>query len=526
MCLTVAMIVAGVASLNNALPHIAEDLAVSQSGQQWIVDAYAVVLAALLLPFGAVGDRFGRKVTLVAGVSIFGLASAMAAFASSGGALIGARAAMGVGAAFAMPGTLSTITSVFPPEKRARAVGIWAGFAGAGGTLGMLLSGALLEGFWWGSTFLAGGLLAGIALVTIILAVPSTRATEPVGLDPLGSVLSIVGIGALVLGIIEGPTRGWTDPLTLAGLIGGALVLVGFVSAELASRAPLLDPRLFRLRGFAAGSASLFLQFFAMFGFFLVGVQYLQLVLGYSALGAALAVLPMSAAMIPLAPVAASLAERYGQRMIGAIGLVVSAAGLLLMATLDVGSGYLAFLPVLVLMGVGAPFAMTPATNGIVSSLPREKQGVASAVNDTARELGIAFGVAMIGSAFNIGYRGDIEPQLGGFADDVARAAHEAPAVGLQVSRTLGDGGAQLAAITRDSFMAGLRWASLLGAVMLAIGAVYVRLHGPSVATQHGEDVLDLTDGEPLPAALVDAPAGPRADEPEPDVAVAPAEVA
>ena len=524
MCLTVAMIVAAVASLNNALPHIAEDLAVSQSGQQWIVDAYAVVLAALLLPFGALGDRFGRKATLVAGVSVFGIASAVAATASSGGALIGARAAMGLGAAFAMPGTLSTITSVFPPEKRARAVGIWAGFAGAGGTLGMLLSGALLEGFWWGSTFVVNALLAGVALVTILVAVPSTRSDEPVGLDPLGSVLSIVGIGAVVLGIIEGPTRGWTDPLTLAGLIGGSLVLVGFASAEMASRAPLLDPRLFRLRGFATGSASLFLQFFAMFGFFLVGVQYLQLVLGYSALGAAVAVLPMSAAMIPLAPVAAGLAERHGQRTIGAIGLAVSALALLLMATLDAGSGYLSFLPVLLLMGVGAPFAMTPATNGIVSSLPREKQGVASAVNDTARELGVAFGVAMIGSAFNTGYRGDIEPQLAGFADDVAGAAQEAPAVGLQVSRTLGDQGAELAAITRDSFMAGLRWASLLGAAMLVIGAVYVRLRGPSVAAQHREDVLDLTAGAPLPPELSDAPGRTPVDQPVPEGAVAPAE--
>ena len=289
MCLAVAMIVAGVASLNNALPHIAEDLSVSQSGQQWIIDAYAVALAALLLPFGALGDRFGRRLTLLTGVGIFATASVAAAVATSGGTLIAARAAMGVGAAFAMPGTLSTITSVFPPEGRAKAVGIWAGFAGAGGTIGMLLSGLLLERFWWGSTFLANATVATLTFVLILVAVPSTRATEEVGLDPLGSLLSIVGIGGVVLGIIEGPERGWTDPVTLVGLIGGALVLAAFLRVELRTRLPLLDPRLFRLRGFATGSASLFLQFFSMFGFFFVSVQYPQLVQGYSALDAAVA---------------------------------------------------------------------------------------------------------------------------------------------------------------------------------------------------------------------------------------------
>jgi MFS family permease len=253
-----------------------------------------VTLAALLLPLGALGDRYGRRFTLVSGIALFSAASGVAAFASSGGVLIAARAIMGIGAAAAMPGTLSTITSVFPPESRAKAVGLWAGFAGAGGTLGMVLSGALLQNFWWGSVFLLNVALGGVTLAMIVAAVPSTRATEPVGLDPKGSALSIVGFGLLVLGIIEGPERGWTDPVTVVGLVGGAIAIAAFVRAELASRAPLLDPRLFRLRGFATGTASLFLQFLAMFGFFFIAVQYLQLVLDYSALRAAVALLPMS----------------------------------------------------------------------------------------------------------------------------------------------------------------------------------------------------------------------------------------
>jgi EmrB/QacA subfamily drug resistance transporter len=508
MCLAVAMIVAGVASLNNALPHIAEDLEVSQASQQWIIDAYAVALAALLLPFGAFGDRFGRKLTLLAGVGIFAASSAVAAAATSGGMLIAARAAMGVGAAFAMPGTLSTITSVFPPEGRAKAVGIWAGFAGTGGTIGMLLSGGLLEEFWWGSTFVANAVIAGLTFVLILLAVPSTRATEAVGLDPLGSLLSIVGIGGVVLGIIEGPERGWTDPITLAGLIGGALVLAAFVRVELGSRAPLLDPRLFRFRGFATGSASLFLQFFAMFGFFFVIVQYLQLVQGYSALDAAVAVLPMSAVMIPLSTASATLAERHGQRVIGAFGLALSAIGMLFLMSLGVSSSYVHLLPGMLVLAAGMALAMTPATNAIVSSLPAAKQGVASAVNDTARELGGAFGIAIVGSAFNIGYRGHIEDGLAGLPAAVAEGAKESPAIALDASGGLGPQGSVLADVTRDSFMVGMRWAVVVGAVMLAVGAAYVWFRGSSPVTVEDEDVLDVRDGATdLDAALAPAAA-------------------
>ena len=226
---------------------------------------------------------------------------------------------MGVGAAFAMPGTLSTITSVFPPEERAKAVGIWAGFAGAGGTLGMLMSGALLERFWWGSTFLVNALVAGLAFVPIVVAVPvdpGDRARS--GSTRSGSVLSIVGIGALVLGIIEGPDAGLDRPAHPRRPVGGAVRARRRSSASSCAAARRCSTRACSaLRGFATGSASLFLQFFAMFGFFFVAVQYLQLVLGYSALDAAVAVLPMSAVMIPLAAVAATLAERHGQRVVG-----------------------------------------------------------------------------------------------------------------------------------------------------------------------------------------------------------------
>ena len=274
-----------------------------------------------------------------------------------------------------MPGTLSTITSVFPPEERAKAVGIWAGFAGTGGTLGLLMSGALLEGFYWGSIFLVTAVLAVAALVGVIFVVPSTKSSEHVGLDPTGSVLSAVGIGLLVLGIIEGPEQGWTSPLTLGALVGGVALIATFVRFELRSKAPLLDPRLFRHRGFATGSASLFLQFFAMFGFFFVSLQFLQLVLGYSALTAAVALLPMSAVILPLSVFAGTLSERFGHKLVGGAGLAVSAAGFGLFATLGTGSGYWPFLVATIVIGAGAALAMTPATNAIVLVAPTRQAG-------------------------------------------------------------------------------------------------------------------------------------------------------
>jgi EmrB/QacA subfamily drug resistance transporter len=497
MALAVAMVVAAVNMLANALAHLAGDLQASQSEQQWIVDAYALALAALLLPAGAIGDRYGRRGALVIGVAVFGGASGLAAFASSPAQLIALRALMGAGAAALMPGTLSTITSIYPPEGRAKAVGIWAGAATIGANLGMLASGALLETFYWGSIFIATAGLAAVLLVAILVAVPSTKAEEHVPMDPIGAVLSGLGIGAFVLGIIEGPVRGWFEPVTLVALIGGAALLVAFVLAELRSHAPVLDPRLFRHRGFATGSVSLFLQFFAMFGFFFVAVQFLQLVLEYSALTAAVALLPMAVLIIPLATFAGTLAERYGHNRVGGLGLAISAVGLAYFATLDPGSSYWPFLGATLLIGLGAPLALTPATTAIVASLPREKQGVASAVNDLAREIGAAFGIAVLGSAFNTGYRGRIDDDLAGRPADLADRAREAPAIALREAHDLND--SALATSARDAFTSGMRYAVGLGALLLVVGAVYVWARGAS-ATATASSGGDPDDRELLDA--------------------------
>ncbi|MCU1426592.1 MAG: transporter [Actinomycetia bacterium] len=490
MCLALVMVVAGVSMLATSLPGLAADLGASQSSQQWIVDAYALTLAALLLPAGALGDRYGRRGALIAGVALFGGAAGLAANATSPGQLIALRAAMGIGAALLMPGTLSTITSVFPEEERAKAVGIWAGFATGGGTLGILASGALLEKFYWGSIFLVTAAIALVTLVAIIVVVPSTKSTEPVRFDPLGSLTSAIGIGLLVFGIIEGPDRGWSDPVTLIGLAAGALFIVGFVLVELRAKAPLLDPRLFAHHGFATGSASLFLQFFAMFAFFFVSLQYLQIVRGYGTLAAAVALLPMTVLIMPVAAVSGTLSERYGHRLVGGAGLAVSAVGFGAFATLRPDSNFGLFLIATLIIGAGAALAMTPATNAIIASLPRSKQGVASAVNDSARELGAAFGVAVLGSVFNVGYRHSIDAHLGGLPTGVANQAREAPAIAVRIAGHVPNGSA-LTTAAHDAFAAGMRDSVLFGMGLLLLGAFFVWVRGASRVEEVFEDELD-----------------------------------
>lgn len=483
MCLALVLVVAGVSMLTNALPMMSEDLDLSQSQQTWAVDAYALPFAALLLIAGALGDRFGRRGALAAGALLFGVGSALSAFASSGNELLVYRALTGVGAALIMPGTLSTITSVFPSDKRARAVGIWTGFAMAGGTLGLLGSGLLLKWFWWGSTFVVAAIIAVVALVAIVLAVPSTKATEHVGLDPGGTVLSALAVGGLVFGIIEGPEKGWTSSMTIAGLVIGVVAAVGFVLWELRSTHPLLDPRLFRLPGFGTGAAGLFIMFLAMFGFFLVSIQFLQLILGYTPLAAAVGLLPMMLLAMPLSAIAAPLSMKVGQRRLTTIGLLFAAGGFAWFATLGADSRYIDFLIGILLIAVGFGLAMTPATTAIVNSLPSAKQGVASAVNDSAREIGGAVGVAVLASAFNSAYRSDIEPNLGSYDAEVAEAAREAPAMAFRRADELGAAGNSLRRATESAFESGLQAAVLIAAGLLVLGALYTWWRGPAPAT-------------------------------------------
>jgi EmrB/QacA subfamily drug resistance transporter len=482
MCLALMMVVAAVASLNMALPGIARSTGATQTELQWIVDAYALAFAALLLPAGALGDRFGRKPVLAVGLALYGLASLIAIFVHSPGELIALRVAMGVGAAFVMPVTLSVITTIFPPEERGKAVGTWVGVAAGGGVLGLLTSGVLLEWLSWPSIFVLNVVLASLALVGTIAIVPATRDLHPPRLDPVGTLISVTALAALVFGIIEGPERGWTDGATATALVAGAAGLVLFVLWELRREEPMLDPRNFARRGFGAGSLSVSVQFFAMFGFLFLVLPYLQLVMGYSPLQAAGALVPMALVVIPLSRVAPRIAGRVGVRVAGAAGLALMSSGFVVLATLHIGSSYLHFLAGLLPLAAGMALAGAPATTAIVASLPREKQGVASAVNDVSRELGGALGIAVLGSLMNAAYRAEVADSTGGLPAAAAAKARGSLAAAQELGGHLGPRGHELVVHAQTAFLDGLTRGLLGGAAVLALGALFVALRAPGRA--------------------------------------------
>ncbi|MUN37024.1 MFS transporter [Actinomadura litoris] len=485
--LALATVVSAVASLNTAVPSIARDTGATQTQLAWIIDAYALVFAALLLLGGAVGDRYGRRRALAAGLAVFGAGSAAAMLASDPGWLIAMRGVLGVGAALVMPATLSTITATFPAERRTRAVGAWAGVAGASAIFGLLVSGGLLEAWSWRSVFALNVALSVVALAATLAVVPESADAAAPRLDVAGALITVAGLGAGVYSVIEAPAEGWTSARTLLGLAVAVLVLAGFVAWELRRPNPLLDPRLFRVRAFSAGALSLTVQFFAFFGFVFVVLQYMQLVRGDSALLAAVGLLPMAVTMMPFARGAAPrLAARAGARPVVVAGLALVAAGMLVLSRLDEGSGYWTLLAGLIPLGAGMGLAMPPATAAVTDALPPEKQGVGSAMNDLARELGGALGIAVLGSLVQSAYRANLDPE--GLPAPAAEQARTSLATAARL-------GPDVAAQARAAFADGMHVAFLSAAVALTVTAAVVAVLLRRPASRDGE--VPGTDTDP-----------------------------
>jgi predicted MFS family arabinose efflux permease len=403
---------------------------------------------------------------------------------------------MGVGAAAIMPSTLSIITTVFPAGERDRAVSIWAGVAGGSALLGLLVSGALLELFSWASVFAFTGCLGLVALIVAARIAPNSK-VDRARLDMAGGVLSALGLSALVYAIIEGPARGWTDPLTLAAFAAAVVLMLAFVAWELRRPEPLLDPRLFRLPGFGAGTVSIAVQFFAFFGFIFVVLQYVQFVLGYSPLVAGLALAPIAVLMMGLSPRVPRLVERFGPAQVGPLGLLSMAGGFAIFSTLGTGSSYWPLLAGLVLLGGGAALATTPATAAIVAALPREKQGVASAVNDAAREVGGALGIAVLGSALTDRYQSGVSAAVAHAPGALAERAHDALPAALALAHRLGGPqGTHLAAQAQSAFVDGLGLAMAIAAVATAAAAVFVFWRAPREASRPVLYALDTRSEE------------------------------
>ena len=409
VCIALAAVVAAMASLNVALPDIARDTHASQTDLVWVIDAYSLAFASLLLPAGGIGDRFGRRAALIAGLFVFGAGSAVAMTAHSATELIALRAVIGVGAALVMPATLSTITGTFPAERRTRAVSVWAAVAGGAAVLGLLASGALLAVFSWRSIFGLNVVLAALAAVGTLRFVPESADPDAPDLDVGGAVLAVLVLVALVFSVIEAPTFGWLATRTLVGLAVALVLLAAFIGWELRQPFPLLDPRTFRKRSLSAGSITIFIQFFAFFGYTFVILQYLQLVRGGTPLLAAVQVLPMAAVMMPTSRLAPRLTARFGTRWLCASGLVLIGIGLAIIAQLGANTPYLAMAGGLVVLGAGMGAAMTPATTAITEALPPAQQGVGSALNDLSREVGGALGIAVIGSILTAAYRSNLD---------------------------------------------------------------------------------------------------------------------
>jgi EmrB/QacA subfamily drug resistance transporter len=469
VCVALGAVTAAMASLNVALPDLARSTQATQTQLEWIIDAYSLVFAALLLPAGALGDRYGRRRVLLAGLVVFGGASAIAMTASSANELIFLRGLIGVGAALVMPATLSTITGTFPAAERTRAVSVWAAVAGGSALVGLLCSGLLLEQFSWRSAFAVNVVLAVIAIAGTVRFVPESSHPGAPRLDKGGALLAMAGLTVLVFSIIEAPEAGWVTARTLGGISGGLVLLAVFAGWELRQQHPMLDVRHFRNRRLSAGSLSIFIQFFAFFGFTFVALQYLQGVRGYSPLLAAVSLIPLAAAMMPTGRLTPKLAARFGARNVCVTGLVLVAAGLVIISRVTAGSPYWLLLAGLIPLGVGMGAAMTPATAAITEGLPAAQQGVGSALNDLSREVGGALGIAVVGSIVTAVYRSNLH--LNGVPEGLAGKARSSFALAIHA-------GGPVRATASTAFVDGIHTGLLYaaGAALFAAVAVAVLL--------------------------------------------------
>jgi EmrB/QacA subfamily drug resistance transporter len=411
--------------LNVALPSLQEAFDASSSTLQWMVDAYLLVFAGVLLTAGTLGDRFGRKKALQAGLALFGGASLLVLVVNTSGQLIAVRAIMGLGGALIMPATLSIITNVFPREERAKAIGIWSGMASIGIGLGPFFGGLLLEWFDWSSVFLLNVPVVAAAFVAGFWLVPDSRDPEPGRFDLPGMTLSMAALLTLVYGVIEAPERGWTDGRILGCFAVATVLAVAFVAWELRTANPMLNLSFFRNPRFSVASGAMSLAFFALFGATFALTQFLQDAKGYSALEAGAAMIPLAGGLIAGAVTSVKVTERAGTKLVVGAGLAGLAA---LLASSVVWTPDMAYLPIgfwffAIAMALG--WIAGPATASVMGAVPEQKAGVASAMNDVTRQVAGALGTAVIGSLITSGYGSRVNDAVAGLPDAAQTAASD-----------------------------------------------------------------------------------------------------
>lgn len=477
-CMAVAMVISSMVALNAALPDIARETSATQTQLTWIVDGYTLVLACLLLPAGAVGDRYGRRGALLIGLAVFAAASLAPVFLTSPMQLIVARAVAGAGAAFVMPATLSLLTAAYPKSERNKAVGIWAGVAGSGAVVGFGVTGVLLHYWAWESIFWAfTG--AAVALFLLTLTVSSSREADAAPLDWIGAVLIGSAVAVFVFGVIEAPSRGWSHPVTWGCAAAGLVLAAAFAVVELRRAHPLLDVRLFSRPDFATGSVGVVFLFFANFGYFFLVMQYIQLVLGYTPLQTAVALVPLAIPVMVLGVATPWYLPRLGLRTTVVLGLLLIAAGFLCMRILDVDSPYIDLAWPMLILSAGIGLCTAPTTSAIMNAVPNDKQGVASAVNDTTREVGAALGIAAAGSILASQYNSALDPALAQFPEQARGPAQGSLAEALAVAEQLGPNGAKLAELAEATFVQAMESSLLVLAVVVLVASVFVAVWSP-----------------------------------------------
>ncbi|MEV5595109.1 MFS transporter [Streptomyces sp. NPDC052496] len=528
LCLSLLIIVMANTSLTVAAPDMTADLGLSSSDLQWVIDAYTVPYAALMLMLGAVGDKYSRRGALVLGLLVFAGGSVAGALVDSSGGVIAARAVMGVGAAMIMPATLSLLAATFPRGERALAITIWTATAGLAIAVGPLVAGALLEDHGWSSSFLINVPVAALGIVGALLVVPASKAGHSDRLDYVGGLLSVVWVGSLIYMLIQGPHFGWDARAVGAAVAAGAGLLL-FVVWELRHPRPVLDVRRFAHRGFAGSNLAVALFFLAVFGAFYYLTQHLQFVLGYSPLDTGIRMLPLAGAVFVGAALTGFLTPRLGMKVTVTAGMVGGTVALALLTRVDAGSSYGDFLAPLIVLGLAIGLSLSPCTDAIMGAFPEDQLGVGGAVNDTSIELGGSLGIAVLGSVLANTYSAKLSdaasaaaahggPKLPGSALSTAQdsvgaglavakevgrqvASGAAPKVGPEKAQALGLQQAQAVAdAVRGAFSDAVAHTSLVGAVVLGVGTVLVAVLLPRRRRTQQPDAAAEAPREPVAA--------------------------
>lgn len=480
MSISLIVVMLNNVTLNVALPELSVDLDADNTELQWILDAYALVFGGALLTMGAIGDRFGRRSSLQVGLLIVGTASAWTAmYAETSGEVIAARAVMGLGAALIMPSTLSIVVTIFPPEERPKAIGIWAAMAGIGAPIGLFVGGWAVQTFDWSMVFWINVPVALVCILLCFWIVPESNDGKRTRLDPVGSVLSIAALGTLLFTIIEAPNLGWTsnETLLLTGLT--AVLLFLFSAWERRIEHPMLPMSFFKEPGFVTGLIAVSLAFFVMFSFMFTQMLHFQLVRGHEALNAALHLLPLPLGLMPAAANSDRLVDKFGRHRVVSTGLFLLTVGMLLFATqVTIESDYIIMMAVFFILGIGMGLTMAPSTSLIMEAIPADKAGVGSATNDASREIGGAMGIAIGGSLLNEFYRSSfVMPETIDASTLAADPSVSFPAA-IRIGEQLRDmgvpGGQELIDVGREAFMVGMTSSAAGSAVISLIAAIIV----------------------------------------------------